>query len=55
MEVRADNLLNKDEFYRRQLQNHSVAMFHRQIATRAANDAGSKMQEELAAKGKKRN
>ena len=43
VDVHADSLLNKDEFYRRQLQNHSVSMFHRQIATRAANDAGTKV------------
>ena len=29
VEVSADDLVNRDEFYRRQLQNHSVSMFHR--------------------------
>ena len=55
MQVNADDLVNKDEFYRRQLQNHSVSMFHRQIATRTANDSGAQAAEELAARGKKRN
>ena len=34
VDVSADDLVNRDEFYRRQLQNHSVSMFHRQIVTR---------------------
>ena len=55
MEIRGDDLVNKDEFYRRQLQNHSVSMFHRQIISRAKTDSGAQMQEELATKGKKRN
>ena len=55
VEVSADDLVNRDEFYRRQLQNHSVSMFHRQIVTRTQNDSAAQAQEQLASRGKKRN
>ena len=55
IDVSADDLLNKGEFYRRQLQNHSVSMFHRQIINRNKSDASSQAQGELALKGKKKN
>ena len=55
VDVSADDLLNKDEFYRRQLQNHSLSMFHRQVVTRNKADDTAAAQEELAIKGKKRN
>ena len=53
--VSADDLVNRDEFYRRQLQNHSVSMFHRQVVTRNQTGDDTEAQEALALRGKKRN
>jgi hypothetical protein len=37
-EIRADDLLNKEDFYRRQLMDHSVHEFHKQVLNRSKND-----------------
>ena len=58
VDVKADDLVNRDEFYRRQLQHHSVSMFHRQLVTRNHTQGGedaAEGQETLALRGKKRN
>ena len=41
VEVSADDLVNKEDFYRRHLQSHSISMFHKQVLSKAKNSEGA--------------